>query len=240
VYSVADRIDNCNFSGTTIWEGTVKEGDTYVFNGKKAPGRQFISEASDLQCVKDSSYRFVLSSHCIEHLANPLQGLKEWIRILEPSGLLVLVVPHKDGTFDHRRPLTSIEHLVHDLNSQTDEHDLTHLEEILKFHDLERDRAAGDFQSFQSRSLRNFETRCLHHHTFDTRLAIEMIHYVGLQILNVELFKPCNIVIIAKKIGAEQTVDNERFRGINSAPCWVSPFPSDQVAGGTLNPRKSR
>jgi predicted SAM-dependent methyltransferase len=229
VYSVAARIDNCNFDSNTVWEGNIHEGDTFILDKGKAPGRQYIAEASNLQCIEDSSYDFILSSHCIEHLANPLQGLAEWIRVLKQSGLLVLIVPHKDGTFDHRRPVTSLEHLIQDFDAQTNEGDMTHLEEILKFHDLTKDPEAGDFRSFQERSKRNIENRCLHHHVFDTRLVVEVINHMGLQILAVELFRPYHIVLIAKKIRRDQAVNNEKFRGINAAPCWHSPFPSDRL-----------
>lgn len=229
VYPVAAKIDNCNFGSHTVWEGDIREGDTFIFNKGKAPGRQYVVEASNLQCIEKSSYDYVLSSHCIEHMANPLQGLAEWIRVLKQGGLLVLVVPHKDGTFDHRRSVTSLEHLIQDFDRQTGEGDLTHLEEILRHHDLSRDPGAGDFQFFQERSKRNIENRCLHHHVFDTRSAVEAINYMGLQILAVELFQPHHIVIIAKKIGSDQAVNNERFRGIDAPPCWSSPFPSDRL-----------
>lgn len=85
-----------------------------MFNKGSPPGHQYFGEANCLGFIDDSSYEFVLASHCIEYLANPMQGLAEWIRVLKHDGLLVLVIPHKDGTFDHRRPVTSLEHLVHD------------------------------------------------------------------------------------------------------------------------------
>ena len=229
VYPVAVRIDNCNFGSNTIWEGTINEGDTFIFDKGKAAGRQYVAEASNLRCIEKSSYDYVLSSHCIEHMANPLQGLAEWIRVLKHDGLLVLVVPHKNGTFDHRRPVTSLEHLIEDFDNQTGEGDLTHLEEILRLHDLNKDPGAGDFEFFQERSKQNIENRCLHHHVFDTRIAVEAVNYMGLQILAVELFHPYHIVIIAKKIGPDQAVNNERFRGIDATPCWSSPFPSDRL-----------
>lgn len=228
VYPDAGRIDNCNFGSHTVWEGAISEGHTFIFDKDKAAGHQYIVEASDLQCIAESSYDFVLSSHCIEHLANPLHGLKEWIRVLKQDGLLVLVVPHKDGTFDHRRPVTSLEHLIQDFDSRTDEGDMTHLEEILRLHDLSKDPGAGDFQFFHERSKQNVENRCLHQHVFDTRLAVEVVNYVGLQILDVELFYPYHIVIIARKIGQGRAPSNRDFRGIDAAPCWLSPFPSDR------------
>lgn len=233
IYPVAARIDNVNFGNQTVWQGGVSEGQTYMFDGNKAPGHQYIAEASNLQCIEDASYDFVLASHCIEHLANPLKGLAEWTRVLRLDGLLVLVVPHKDGTFDHRRPVTSLQHLIQDLDSQMDEGDMTHLEEILRLHDLSKDPGAGDFQLFQERSKRNIENRCLHHHVFDTRLAVEVVNYTGLQILALELFRPYHIVIIAQKTKPDQVINNEIFRGIEVRPCWVSPFPSDRLPHST-------
>ena len=212
IYPVAGKIDNCNFSRSTVWEGTIREGDSFVFNKGSPPGHQYFGEANCLGFIDDSSYEFVLASHCIEHLANPLQGLAEWIRVLKHDGLLVLVIPHKDGTFDHRRPVTSLEHLVHDFEHQTNEGDLSHLEEILTLHDLTKDPAAGDFQSFQERSKRNIENRCLHHHVFDTRLAVEVVDYMGLEILTVEHFYPFHIAIIARKSPCDSAVGNEKYR----------------------------
>ncbi|MCA8986490.1 MAG: class I SAM-dependent methyltransferase [Planctomycetaceae bacterium] len=213
VYAIAARIDNCNFSGQTIWEGSISEGQTFSFNSNKQPGRQYLVEAGDLQGIEDDTYDFVLSSHCLEHLANPLQGLSEWIRVLKPGGTIVLVVPHKEGTFDHRRPVTTLEHMIEDLDNHVSEADLTHLDEILKLHDLSRDPGAGDFQSFQERSKQNLQNRCLHHHVFETRLAVEVVNYMKLQILTVEFLPPYHIVVIARKPTTSQVVNNDQLLG---------------------------
>ena len=228
VYPVATHIDNCNFSGDTVWEGTISEGNSFVFDKRAAPGRQYVVEASCLQDIADESYDFVLSSHCIEHLANPLQGLSEWIRVLKDGGLLVLVVPHKDGTFDHRRPLTTLTHMIQDFDAKMPENDMTHLDEILRLHDLCMDYRAGDLEAFRERSLRNFENRCLHQHVFDTRLVVEMVDHIGLQLLDVEAFRPMHIALIARKLVSGQVPQNATFTGAAGAPVWRSPFPSDR------------
>jgi SAM-dependent methyltransferase len=230
VYPLAARIDNCNFGAETLWEGKVHEGDTFTFDAAKQPGRQYVADAGNLQFLPDAQYDFVLSSHCIEHLANPLQALAEWVRVLKQNGLLVLVVPHKDGTFDHRRPVTPMAHLIQDFDAQMTERDLTHLEEILKLHDLGRDPEAGGPEAFAERSRKNFENRCLHHHVFDARLAVEVVNHVRLQILAVEMFRPYHIIVIARKAGPGTPVDNNAFRGIGRIPAWTSPFPTDRVS----------
>ncbi len=228
IYTVAERIDNCNFSNDTTWEGRIAEGATFHFDRRRIPGNQYVADATDLSRMTSASYDFVMSSHTLEHVANPLKALSEWIRVLKEGGLLVLVVPHKDGTFDHRRPVTSLTHLVEDFEQHVTEADLTHLDEILELHDLAKDTGEGDFESFKQRSKRNLENRCLHHHVFDTRLVVELTHYVELQILAVEIVKPNNIVVMAQKPVQGQDVRNDRFRGVAATPCWHSPFPTDQ------------
>ncbi len=46
--------------------------------------------------VPDESYDFVHSSHCLEHLQDPFEGLKNWSRILKPGGYMVVTVPDED------------------------------------------------------------------------------------------------------------------------------------------------
>jgi len=229
VYTVAARIDNCNFNHQTIWEGAIKEGATFHYDKQRAPGNQYIAEATNLGHIASASYDFVLLSHTLEHVANPLQALAELTRALKEKGLLVLVVPHRDGTFDHRRPVTSLAHFIQDFEQQITEGDLTHLYEILRLHDLSKSPEAGDFEAFKQRSKRNLENRCLHHHVFDTHLAVEVIHHMGLQILAVEVFHPYHILIVAQKPMRGQEVQNDGFRGIHTAPNWLSPFPSDRL-----------
>jgi SAM-dependent methyltransferase len=229
VYAVAHRVDNCNFSSNTIFEGIIKEGATFHFNRRRAPGHQYVAEATDLGAIASASYDFVLSSHTLEHVANPLLALSEWTRVLKEEGLFVLVLPHRDGTFDHNRPVTSMAHLIQDCERPVTEADLTHLEEALRLHDLATDPHVSDFDSFREMSERNIENRRLHHHVFDTRLAVEVVHQVGLQILAVEVFRPYDIFVLARKRIRGQVVQNEGYRGIDAAPVWHSPFPSDRV-----------
>jgi SAM-dependent methyltransferase len=60
--------------------------------------------------LADKSVDFVFASHVIEHLPDPIAGLAEWIRVARRY--VVLVVPHRDRTFDRDRDLTPVEELV--------------------------------------------------------------------------------------------------------------------------------
>ncbi len=166
VYPHARRIDNVNFASKTIWEDATKEGDTFHFYSRKAPGQQFIGEGADLGVT---------------------------------GGALVLVVPARDGAFDHRRPLTTMSHLVEDFEANKDEDDLTHLEEVLRLHDLSRDPGVTDAGAFRERAERNAEFRSIHHHVFDTRLAVRVVFHAGFEVVAAEPLEPYHIVVLAGK-----------------------------------------
>jgi SAM-dependent methyltransferase len=53
-------------------------------------------DAQFLATVADASYDFVHSSHCLEHLHNPVESLQHWLRVLKPGGHLVALVPDED------------------------------------------------------------------------------------------------------------------------------------------------
>lgn len=231
VYPIVGQLDNCNFSNSTIWEGNINDGYTFQFDKNKSNGRQYIAEATSMGCIPSGTYDFVLSSHMLEHTANPILALSEWLRMLKDNGLLVLLLPHKEGTFDHRRPVTSLDHMISDFNAGTTEDDLTHLSEILALHDLQRDPEAGDFESFKSRSLKNFENRCLHQHVFDTRLAVRVVDYMNLKILAVEAIRPMHILIIAQKLANGEDADNSTFTDETHHYLRSSPFKTDLLTG---------
>jgi SAM-dependent methyltransferase len=206
----------------------IREGLTFRYDEQHAPGYQYIIEATDLAVIASNTYDFVLSSHTLEHTANPLRALREWLRVLKAPGLLVLVLPHKDGTFDHRRPVTPLEHLVEDFERGTAEEDLTHLPEILARHDLRRDPEAGDFAAFKTRSERNFENRCLHHHVFDSEAVVRLIDYMGLELRALEPMRPYHIFAVAEKLSGGQPPHNQAFWGKRAEYRRRSPFPSDR------------
>ena len=117
--------------------------------------------------IADHTYDFILSSHNLEHFANPVKALQEWKRVTRPGGGLILVLPDYSKTFDHRRTPTTVDHMFEDFERDTQEDDLTHLPEILEKHDISLDPGVASADEFHRRSLDNFNNRCLHHHVFD-------------------------------------------------------------------------
>lgn len=184
VYANCSAMEFVNFSSETVWEGKLLTITKYFRNKL---GKQHVYEATDLSFFSDKQFDFCLSSNCLEHVANPLKAMTEMKRITKD--IIILVLPCKDNNFDHRRKITSFDHLLDDFNSNVDETDLTHLEEILSLHDLKLDPPAGSFDQFKERCLKNFENRCLHHHVFDDKLVKRICDYLNIQVIQKTLTK---------------------------------------------------
>lgn len=182
LYRKIRSLDGVNFAHTTVWEGHIEAGRHYRYADGRT-GTQYIADATDLAGIGDDIYDFVLSSNCLEHVANPIKALTAWRRVLKPGGVMILVLPNKAGNFDHNRPTTPFAHLLDDFANDTSEHDLTHLDEILALHDLAMDPPAGDLDHFRQRSLDNFANRTLHHHVFDLDVMAAMFAFLDFDVL---------------------------------------------------------
>ena len=198
IYQVVKELDGCNFSSKTMWEGTIVEGENFnYFENRK--GFQYICEASNLVAVPDEKYDFLMASHCLEHCANTLKTVQEWLRVVKKGGAILLILPDKRVTFDQNRPVTTFEHLIEDLDNDVTENDLTHLEEILALHDLSRDLAAGTKEQFTKRSLANNDNRGLHHHVFDFELLQKIYKYNNIKVIDMSIEKPNHQIILGIK-----------------------------------------
>jgi SAM-dependent methyltransferase len=192
IYGSLKTLSFANFSKETIWEGNLSHDVNYH---KSKLGRQYICEATDLSQFDDNSFDFIISSNCLEHVANPLKAIFEWKRV--GSGNIILILPSKNNNFDHRRPVTKFDHILEDYNNDIDEHDLQALDEILELHDLSRDKPAGSFEEFKKRSLNNYENRCLHHHVFDPLLVEQIALFAGLKVIT-QGISPGNYIFLLR------------------------------------------
>jgi SAM-dependent methyltransferase len=76
--------------------------------GRKRPV-DVVAPGDDLP-FEDDSVEFVLASHVIEHFPDPISALEEWLRVARRY--VVVVVPHRDRTFDRDRELTPVAELA--------------------------------------------------------------------------------------------------------------------------------
>jgi SAM-dependent methyltransferase len=55
-----------------------------------------LQEGGDAMSLPDGEYDYIFSSHCLEHLKNPVKALKHWKERLKKRGVLFLYLPHPD------------------------------------------------------------------------------------------------------------------------------------------------
>jgi SAM-dependent methyltransferase len=204
-----DRLDNCDFAGDTLWHGAAAEHEAFTYDSERPSGRRFIRDATSLDGIDDASYDIVLSSHTLEHIANPLRALAEWKRVVGSEGHLVLVLPHLQNTFDHRRPVTTLEHIEADLARSTGEDDPTHIEEFIELCDPRRVPDRLTRSAVAQRTRDSVANRTLHHHVFDTNLVVRLLDRAGCRLLSIETALPFHIVAVARANGGDR--DNSDF-----------------------------
>ena len=95
-----------------------------------APTRaDFYGDACNLP-FHDHSLDYVIASHVLEHVANPVAALAEWYRVVRPGGVIYFVVPNRLAAFDRPRELTTVEHMLNDYVNGATAHEATHIDEF--------------------------------------------------------------------------------------------------------------
>lgn len=62
--------------------------------------------------VEDESQDFVINSHVIEHFENPIKAMVEWDRVVKKEGIIFIIAPHKERTFDKENERTRLHTVV--------------------------------------------------------------------------------------------------------------------------------
>lgn len=56
-------------------------------------------DGRDAMSLPVGEFDYVFSSHCLEHLANPIAALEHWASRLKAGGVLFLYLPHPEMTY---------------------------------------------------------------------------------------------------------------------------------------------
>ena len=86
--------------------------DPNVDINKIVPISYVWGESTLPEIVGDKRFDYVIASHVIEHVPDPVGWFREIADVLKPGGLLFLAVPDKRWTFDCRREITPVSALL--------------------------------------------------------------------------------------------------------------------------------
>jgi SAM-dependent methyltransferase len=148
-----------------------------------------VADAADLP-LPDGSQNYVFSSHVLEHAPDTIRVLKEWLRVLRAGGVIFLMLPHADRTFDRHRPKTTLEHHIADHDRVAGEPDHSHDAEARegweKLEDLP-ETISAHHAVFGDGTMWNFEHRlqhdAMHYHVWTQDEIVRLLQHLGLQIV---------------------------------------------------------
>jgi SAM-dependent methyltransferase len=132
---------------------------------------KYITSIERMTGIPDDSFDFIIACHVIEHVANPLFAIESVWKKLKQGGKFILLVPHMELTFDSKRDLTSLDHLILDYKRPLKERDLFHFVEFYE-------KAFVVPHPFQ-KALEEIENpfKDIHYHTWTESSFLEMINY---------------------------------------------------------------
>lgn len=132
-------------------------------------------EKKGLGQFADESQDFVIASHLIEHLPNPLGFIKDAYRVLRQNGVFYLVVPDKNFTFDRDRATTPLAHIVEDMKRNTQDVDEEHLTDWMQH--VRKAELPEDLEE-RTRAVKWEFDRSIHVHVWTWEGMIEFLRHL--------------------------------------------------------------
>ena len=117
---------------------------------------------------------FIIASHVLEHLPSPLKALKAWYEALRSGGILLLKVPDKRFTFDHKRERTPLKHLIEEYEDPSRIDVQAHYADWVERVNGKEAHSAEFEQKLRSLMAQNYS---IHYHVWIDRDISEVLEY---------------------------------------------------------------
>jgi SAM-dependent methyltransferase len=141
-----------------------------------------VDDGETLATIADESQDFIIANHFLEHTEDPIGTIGNHLGKLRPGGILFYAVPDGRYTFDFRRPLTPLAHMIRDHEQGSQISRSEHFDEwSLKVGGSDEDRADDSaYALFKARALeeaRRLEAEdfSIHRHVWDQASFLGLI-----------------------------------------------------------------
>ena len=101
-YCLGDGVD-LGFGGDPITQDAIRVDMPAQYAAVGSHREQLRGDATDLKWFRDESLDYVFSSHLLEDFVDTRAVLREWLRVLKPSGRLVIYCPDERVYSDYCR-----------------------------------------------------------------------------------------------------------------------------------------
>jgi SAM-dependent methyltransferase len=133
-----------------------------------------------LKPLDDESQDFLIASHILEHVADPIGILDEIHRVLRRGGTALILLPDRRRTFDVRRAATPLLHLIDEFEAKITEVDDAHIIDFLQ--NTESDEGWDRFEALPAEARRATieaqRQRSIHAHCWQEDEFLEVLLYV--------------------------------------------------------------
>jgi SAM-dependent methyltransferase len=176
-----------------------------------------LDDGERLTTVPDESQDFVIANHFLEHCEDPIGTISSHIRKLKPGGILFYAVPDKRYTFDFRRPVTPLEHMISDHEQGPQHSRREHYEEWVRLVDNEAGPGAEDHACELEAAGYS-----IHMHVWTEAEFLELVLHCRRRFANafeIEAFARCSleVVVVLRKAGRAIGLGSDRDAGLNDA-----------------------
>ena len=167
--------------------GKVKFLDKYPKRHPDSVAIDYACEAFEIPTA-DDTFDFLVSAHTLEHLPDTLRVLNEWRRVVRNGGVVLLVLPHGERTYDAGRDITGLSHHLADLERRVGFDDTTHFEEFERVSvPAEQHEWLSEPECRKPDGRLNWDwlvsQGIIHYHVWTQTEMVDLLRYIGCRIL---------------------------------------------------------
>ena len=135
------------------------------------------TDFQDMNGIENESLDFILSSHVIEHVRNPMKPLEMGWKKLKKGGKMIFCVPDKEKTYDVDRDVTLLSHFIDDYLNYVKERDILHYVDFLSKAKDKLQRCPTSIQEIYKRVLEfyNKDFVNIHYHVWTYNSFYNMV-----------------------------------------------------------------
>ncbi len=153
---------------------------------------EIVTDFTSLSPIGNDTLDFFVACHVIEHSRNPILSIKLALEKLKVGGQLILVVPEISKTFDRKRSLTALDHLVEDFKNPSTKRDEEHFRDFFANAEGFYSDTDGDFESFWRSKLA--EDYSIHFHTWTHNSFLTMLDWIRANVYDFSGLWSCDVV----------------------------------------------
>ncbi len=159
-----------------LFEKPQLESELYTTDAFEYVTTDIHTSFDQMKGIRNSSQDFIIASHVIEHVRNPIGAIQTAWDKLKPNGKLVLIIPKRERTLDRTRPATSLQHLIEDSNNPCRYRDALHAIEFYAHTD--KTMNLKDAYDAATKSITD-DQHSMHYHVWNEQEFYRVIKHIN-------------------------------------------------------------